>query len=337
MRARTGALAFLSGGIMALAMAPEVFSQPAPSTAAKPLWVYAHDLRVRKGGEKDFTPATPKMGVEFFRDDATGAIIGISQAGFLSVTAAGTLGNEKKAQWLFAHDLRARKSDEEKFTKDTTKYGIEVFKDTASGKLIYVDEKAAIAFGTPPATVASDKDPAWHHALVLKVRGPNEKAFTDKTKKFGLEVFKDGNTGNLIYLTDAGDISIAPAPASAPDPKNIKTPTVQYGLELRVRRADEADFTPATKKFGVEVFKDENTGGLVYISETGSIATAPMPAKLTTGQDVTWKHAMALKARPGGVADFTKAAKYGVEVFQDNNSGHLIYISETGAIAVLAK
>jgi hypothetical protein len=54
-----------------------------------------------------------------------------------------------------------------------------------------------------------------------------------------------------------------------------KEPVWLHGLELRVRKAGEADFGPNTKKWGLEVFRDENTGNLVYISETGSIAVVP--------------------------------------------------------------
>jgi len=48
-----------------------------------------------------------------------------------------------------------------------------------------------------------------------------------------------------------------------------------HGLELKVRKAGEAYFTKDTRKFGVEVFQDESTNRLVYISETGSIAVVP--------------------------------------------------------------
>jgi hypothetical protein len=57
--------------------------------------------------------------------------------------------------------------------------------------------------------------------------------------------------------------------------QGTKAPGWLHGLELRVRKAGEADFTKDTKKYGIEVFKDENTGNLVYISETGSIAVVP--------------------------------------------------------------
>jgi len=54
-----------------------------------------------------------------------------------------------------------------------------------------------------------------------------------------------------------------------------KAPEWKHGMELRVRKAGEPDFNKDTKKYGIEVFKDENNGNLVYISETGSIAVVP--------------------------------------------------------------
>ncbi|HVK18009.1 MAG TPA: hypothetical protein VM533_13755 [Fimbriiglobus sp.] len=332
MRARFAGLVGLVGAIAAT-VGPEAVGQP---SAPKPVWAFAHDLRVRKGGEKDFTPETPKVGVEFFKDEAGGALVAVTQVGDLEVVPAGQVGAEKKAAWLFAHDLRARKGDEEKFTASTTKYGVEAFKDTATGKILYVSEKATVALADAPGSVAADKEPAWHHALVLKVRGPNEKEWAN-ARKFGVEAFKDGNTGGLIYVTETGSLACLPAPPQPPAPDKVKPPTALYGLELRVRKADEPDFTGNTKKVGVEVFRDENTGGLLYISETGSVAAVPAPAQVKSGGGVDWRHAMTLKARPGGVNEFEKANKFGVEVFQDKNTGYLVYASETGAIAVLAK
>ena len=103
-----------------------------------------------------------------------------------------------------------------------------------------------------------------------------------------------------------------------------------------MRSGTEKDFTEKTKKVGVEVFEDPNTGGLVYISETGSVAAAPLPGKMNLeAKGVDWKNALALNARKGGEADWAKAKKYGIEVFQDRKTGHLIYAAETGAITVL--
>jgi len=57
---------------------------------------------------------------------------------------------------------------------------------------------------------------------------------------------------------------------------DVKPPKWMYGLTTKARKADEADFTKDTKKYGIEVFKDENNNNLIYISETGSIAVVPM-------------------------------------------------------------
>jgi predicted small secreted protein len=304
--------------------------------APRPDWVYAHDLKVRRGGDTDWDKAA-KVGIEFFKDKNTGAVLALTQAGNLAVAPSAEIGSNKKAEWLFAHDLRSRKADEDKFTKDTTRYGVEVFKDIASGKLLYLTERATITFASVPGSLATDKNPAWHHGLLLKVRGPSEQDFTPTTKKFGVEAFKDANTGELIYISEVGALATAAAPAKAPEADKVKAPKPLYGLTLRARKADEPDFTQDTKKYGVEVFLDENTSTLIYISEVGSIATAPGTGEIKAGQGVEWKHAMSLKARPGGVAEFSKANKYGIECFVDKNTGNAVYISETGAIAVLPK
>ena len=87
-----------------------------------------------------------------------------------------------------------------------------------------------------------------------------------------------------------------------------------------------------------EVIVPANANNLLfYITDSGHIATAPGGGKFADTKGVTWKGAMALKARKGGEAKFDNAKKYGIEVFQDNRTGNLIFICETGAIAVLPK
>ena len=54
--------------------------------------------------------------------------------------------------------------------------------------------------------------------------------------------------------------------------QEAKGPKWSHGLMLRARKGDEADFGKDTRKYGVEVFVDENNGNLIYITETGSIA-----------------------------------------------------------------
>jgi hypothetical protein len=59
------------------------------------------------------------------------------------------------------------------------------------------------------------------------------------------------------------------------DESKVKAPTWLHGMNVRSRKASELDFNKETKKFGIEVFKDEENGNLIYVSETGSIAVLP--------------------------------------------------------------
>jgi hypothetical protein len=56
------------------------------------------------------------------------------------------------------------------------------------------------------------KKPVWTHALDLKCRKGREEDF-DKANVYGVEVFKDPNTDNLIYISETGSIAVVPAKA----------------------------------------------------------------------------------------------------------------------------
>lgn len=57
---------------------------------------------------------------------------------------------------------------------------------------------------------AKSKAPVWSHALTLGCRKFNEEDWDKNTRKFGIEAFKDENTGNLIYITETGSIAVVP-------------------------------------------------------------------------------------------------------------------------------
>ncbi|QEL13162.1 hypothetical protein [Limnoglobus roseus] len=304
----------------------------AAQTDVKPKHLYGHDLKVRPVGEQNFKAETPKVGIEVFHDTVGNALLAVSDSGNIAAVPFTAVGDKKAADWAFAHELRVRKSTEEAFTKDTKKYAIEAYKDLGSGNLLYVTDQKTIAFGPLPKDLKTEAEPAFHHGLTLKVRGLSEDDFS-KAKKFGVDVSKDGNTGGLIYVTEAGSIATAAAPA-APPGESVKAPKALHGMKLQARKADEGDFTAQTRAYAVEAYSDPNSGAVVYFCETGAIATAPQPAQVTKGPP-RWHHSFLLKARKPGEKDFEKAAKFGVEAFVDQNTGHTVYISETGSIAVV--
>ena len=61
---------------------------------------------------------------------------------------------------------------------------------------------------------------------------------------------------------------------SAQEKEASKDPKWSHGMELRVRKTGETEFKDA-KKHSIEVFRDQNNGNLIYISETGSISVVP--------------------------------------------------------------
>jgi hypothetical protein len=57
---------------------------------------------------------------------------------------------------------------------------------------------------------ADVKGPEWLHGLSLSCRKSKEADFTKDTQKFGIEVFRDKDNGNLIYVSETGSIAVVP-------------------------------------------------------------------------------------------------------------------------------
>jgi hypothetical protein len=170
-----------------------------------------------------------------------------------------------------------RKAGEKDFNKDTRKFGVEVFLDENNGNLVYITQTGEIAVVPGKLSEQTTKTgPNWQHGMELAVRKEGEKEFTKDTKRYGIEVFKDEPTGNLIYIGETGNICVVPAKLAkyTPDGK-AKAPEWKQAMELSARKAGEAEFTAKTKKYGVEVYSDENNGNLIYITETGDFSVVP--------------------------------------------------------------
>jgi hypothetical protein len=184
------------------------------------------------------------------------------------------------------------------------------------------------------------KQPEHLHAFALRVRKAGEKDFSNETRRFGIEVFKDATNGNLIYICETGAFATAPGKlvGSTDVAKKGKDADWQHGLEVDVRKVGETKFTKDTKRYGIEVFLDGNNGNLIYICETGDMAVVPAKlAKKTTEKSKSPEilHAMELSVRKAGESFGDKNKKYNVEVYRDENNGNLIYICETGDLTVI--
>lgn len=99
----------------------------------------------------------------------------------------------------------------------------------------------------------------------------------------GLVVFVVGmiaGGGLLAWLTQYGSIAAAQQAANQTQAVVNHPPRFDFYPHtwLKLRGADETDFTDKTKKVGYEILHDNYSENVVYIlSETGAIAAAPSP------------------------------------------------------------
>jgi hypothetical protein len=174
-----------------------------------------------------------------------------------------------------------------------------------------------------------DRSPVNRYGLVLKYRKTGEDSFR-ASHSHAVECFQDA-AGTGVYISQTGALAVVPSALFKPGEGKEKAPLPQHGFELRVRKAGGE-----TAKFGIECYSDENSGGLIYLSETGALAVVPARyAKRTQGKpkEAPLTHGLKVKVRGSGEA----AKTYGIDVFEDHNNDNLLYLSETGWIAVVPR
>lgn len=195
---------------------------------------------------------------------------------------------------------------------------------------------ALVLLPLPAALAQKPKEIVWTHAFDLACRKLGENEFNKDTQRFGVEAFKDTNTGLGIYLSQEGSMAVAGGfEAVAGQVKDSKGPDWVTGLDLPARQFGMKDFTKDTTVHAMEIFRDPNVNQWLYITSKGQIASAPVRTKPSGGaQAPKWVHSVDLRVRSGGEKAWEKAKEYGFEVYHDPNTDNLIFISQTGAIAV---
>ncbi len=245
----------------------------------------------------------------------------------------------KDPVWVYAFDLSCRKYGETDFTKDTKKFGFEVFKDMNNGFGVYINQTGDIGiapnFGvTPP--VMDAKAPKWTVGLDLKARKAGETEFSEKTTTYGLEVFYDNVSKNWVYVSQEGRFAVVPG--KAPEGDTRKAPVWLHSVDLKVRKGgNESWEKDNVKEYGIEVYHDPNAGNLVYICQNSSISVVPVSGNPKAGEkSPSWLHGQDQKSRKANEPEYTpKTQVLGVEIFRDNNNDNLILLSEAGSIAVV--
>jgi hypothetical protein len=252
----------------------------------------------------------------------------------------------KKLEWSHAFDLACRKKGENDITPKTTRWGVEAFRDnnTAGGIGLYISETGSFGlapnFATIQVPVNPSKNPKHFTGLDLPARKAGVVMWDKMTGVHSMEVFRDPNTDNFVYITEVGNIAAADGTANTGAPG--KDPKWVHSVDLAVRKGGVKDFDGAAK-FGIEVYADGTSNGLVYITENGLIAVIPNVKNIAPPDPKAkvkpvapeWLHGLDLSCRRYDEVAFTKdTRKFGVEVYHDLHTNNLIFISETGSIAV---
>ena len=131
------------------------------------------------------------------------------------------------------------------------------------------------AFGDDKKKDLPLKELTWSHAFDLACRKKGETDITAKTRRWGVEAFRDNNTGDGIglYISESGSIALAPNFANVQVPiKPSMGPKWLTGLDLPARKAGVVKWDKNTGVHSMEVFRDPNVDNWLYITEVGNIA-----------------------------------------------------------------
>jgi hypothetical protein len=330
MPARLAGAVSLLGLVVLLAPAAEGPGKP-------PVCRFGLVLKYRKAGEDSFR-ASRRYSLECYQE-ATGAGVYLSQTGALAVVPPGLFkageGREKAPLSQHGFELAVAGAGGEKVA-----FGVECYLDDNTGNLLYLTQTGAVAvvparYATP--TRGKPKGCVRLYALRLKVRPAGDEGRRD-TRQYAVEVFQDQNNDNLVYLSETGSIAVVPRALVNREATTDRAARLQSGLELAARRAGRRKFD---KRHGIEVYRDENNGCLVYISDTGSLAVVGSRlVRAVEGKPraPVLKHGLTLAVRKSDEKAFSDTTmKFGVEVYADEDGKRLLYLGETGSLAVVAE
>src|SRR5262249_48549444 len=186
----------------------------------------------------------------------------------------------------------------------------------------------------PPAADLAESKVEKDSRLELPVAKAAPPEGTPKTHTGFADVLVDGDGGRRFYAAPA-TLGVVKGDAK-PLGKGDGPVKALYRLVLQSRTWDEKDIDKGTRKYAVEVLRDEHAGHLVYASETGAIAVVPAPKEVPKkAPEARWLYRLKLKVRPPGETDFTfRTNNCSIEVYRETDSGRLIYLAENGNLAV---
>jgi hypothetical protein len=301
----------------------------------RPQVAYTLDLRARRPAEKDITDSSLSLAVQIAHDPRVGRqFYSAADGKALAVVSAGkdpTGDGNKAARRLHRLLLPVRGLDDKAFSDKTPKVSVEVYRDENNGNLVYLSHTGffAVVHGPKVDGDKAAKDPKWLDQLRLKVRPSGENDFTFEYLKCNVEVYRDENSGCLVYVAPNGVLAVV-APDNAGDGKEGREPTWDHAVQFRARAYDDEDFSPKTATWSAEIYLDEERGVRGYATDKLQLAAtlsgkAKDPNRI---KPLEWQKRVRFN-------DATDGCQWSAEVFSNLNTDDQLFVTATGALAVV--
>ena len=187
----------------------------------------------------------------------------------------------KELQWTHAFDLSCRQATARRSSPRTRqKFGVEAFKDNNNDLGVCTSPRpapspSASGFQDLKVPLRTARAPTGSPASTCPLARPARRSSRKDTKVHSMEVFRDPNTDNWLYITEKGNLAATAGKRQAARPAT-RRPSGSTASICDVRKGGVKDWKDAAK-FGIEVYRDGNTGNLIYISETGPSPSSPRP------------------------------------------------------------
>lgn len=154
-------------------------------------------------------------------------------------------------------------------SRETTVFRVTLLEEPNLKQFVYVTGEGSLAVSRHRPETRRYRMP---HGYALAARRPDETVFGQTPRQFSVDVFELPGSKTLFWRARAsGRISVTEgAPTAAP----TMPPELIQRLRLRRQLEPTNPSTDADKQASVDIYRDPNTGALIYVSHTGDIAAS---------------------------------------------------------------
>jgi hypothetical protein len=205
---------------------------------------------------------------------------------------------------------------------------VQVVRERGVGVVLYVSDRGRIAALLAPALrqrpVPLNRIGESRYSLAA--RGANETHLSPDSPRYVVDALRDNNLGVDLFLAAQGGILVT----TLVDDRVLTQSPHGYALDVR---------PPGIERFGrdarrVRVELKSQPGMAFYLVDSGDLAPAPAAIASSATVVPVWRrgHEVPLPTLDKQGPDSPRLA---IEVYEDPNSGSLIYVNHLGGVAAI--